>query len=143
MSPKPIALVLLTMWMAACSGQEGNPSIVFHGEGCAYSGPQQVGPAFTVEWTVEETMPLTAILEVVTLDAGYTVDDLTRIPAVDPPPPWVHMLSYGLASVPGTTLQDFDLRPNAAYAGGPIYFLCLSSVRETALGALGPIEVAD
>lgn len=84
---------------------------------------------------------MTAILEIVSIDEGKSVADLDNLPAVDPPPTWVHKLTFALALKAGSSQETFDLGPNAAYKGGPIYFVCFSSSEPNALGAVGPIQI--
>lgn len=137
-----VILVILAIMVSGCSSQPSEPSLIYNEEGCTYSGPTRLEKSFNINWTVEETFPLTAILQIVSIDEGKNLADLENLPAVDPPPAWVQKLMYDMATRAGSSVATFDLGPNASFKGGSIYIVCFSSSKENALGAVGPIQIA-
>jgi hypothetical protein len=135
-----LALPLLIL-MACGSKTPSEPILTFHGNECSYSGPATIPSMFTMTWVVEESEHTASIYAIVTLDQGKSVQDLAVIPAEDPPPAWVHKVNYDLATSPGTFTKSINLSENAAFQGGPIYIVCFHTDENTAMGAVGPIEV--
>lgn len=96
---------------------------------------------FNINWVIEDPVDEGAILQLVWLDSGKTVKDLAVIPAADPPPDWVHKLSYAIEFGKGNFKESFDLSNNASYKGESIYIACFYADRESAIGAVGPFEI--
>ncbi len=118
------------------------PTVTFSENTCTYTGPNEIERRFSVHWTVDDPGTATYILHVAAIEAGMTIEDIMTMPT-DPPPAWLTRLSYEIALNPGDYTLLVDLTVNAAYPGGPIYLVCLSSDQETPLGAFGPLTVTD
>jgi hypothetical protein len=134
------ALPLLIL-MACGSKTPSEPTLTFHENECSYSRPATIPSMFTLTWIIEESEHPASIYAIVTLDQGKSVRDLVVIPAEDPPPTWVHKVSYDLATSSGTFTKSINLSENAAFQGGPIYIVCFHTDENTAMGAVGSIEV--
>ena len=142
MSKRILVVMLLLTLCAGCGGKESEPTLTFDADGCTYAGPGQVDQRFTVTWVIQETGHTGYIYALMTIDEGHSLSDLQALPAEDPPPAWAHKLNYDWAPQAGTTQKTFDLSSNAAYQQGPVYLVCFFVDHDTAIGAVGPIEVS-
>lgn len=135
---------LFALWLTVgCGGMPVEPTLTFSNDACSYSGPTKIPSEFQITWAVEENEHPAAIYAIVTLDPGKSVEELSKIPAEEPPPAWVHKLSYDTALTAGTFTKSFDLGSNASFQGGSIYMVCFYADQSAAFGAVGPIEVRD
>jgi hypothetical protein len=134
-----VFIVAFIISLSACSPVE--PSITYAENNCTYEGPSKISMPFNINWVIEDPANDGAILQLVSLDAGKTVKDLAAIPAADPPPDWVHKLSYAIEFGKGNYKASFDLSNNASYKGEPIYLACFYADQESAMGAAGPFEI--
>lgn len=132
-------IVAFIISLSACSPVE--PTITYAENNCTFEGPSKISMPFKINWVIEDSAVDGAILQLVTLDTDKTVQDLAVIPAADPPPDWVHKLSYAIEFGKGNYEESFDLSNNASYKGEPIYIVCFYADQENAIGAVGPFEV--
>ena len=139
-----ISFTLPLLALMACNNKTASePTLLFHENGCSYSGPTAVASIFNLTWIIEDSGHSAYIYAIVTLDQGKSVHDLAVIPAEDPAPSWVHKLNYDLETTPGTFTISSDLSENASFQEGPIYIVCFYADQNTAIGAVGPIEVKE
>lgn len=146
MSYKTLALLTLftlTLFLlTSCDSKVStSPTLTFHEGDCSYSGPSTIATEFTLTWNIDDPDHIGYIYEIVTLDPGKSVQELSTIPAEEPPPSWVHKINYGVELNTGQYTESVDLTANAAFQEGPIYIVCFYADEDTAIGAVGPISV--
>jgi len=128
--------------LASCGGKDSSsPTLTFQENSCSYSGPSTIAAEFTLAWNIVDSNHDGYIYEIVTLDEDKSVQELSTIPAEEPPPSWVHKINYGVELNTGQYTKTIDLTSNAAFREGPIYIVCFYADKDMAIGAVGPLSI--